>query len=214
MVRIGSPRRSLIGASLVALFLWAVAMPASAQNLIKRPGAHPDYGVELEPHLVLQWSQEPRWVDDVGVGLGFRAAIPIMDNGPIKTINNNMAIGFGIDWAHFSDCRWWWGRRPAGWRGFDDCSGNAINFPVYVQWNFFFTDVISVFGETGFGIQYEHVKIEGACGPNFADVDCRDTDVEPVFIFQGGARFLFGETAGLLLRVGVPYVTIGASILL
>jgi hypothetical protein len=164
---------------------------------------------------LIQWIDEP--FGDAGIGLGFRAAIPIVDNGPIQTINNNMAIGFGFDWAHFEEdgCGfgWWWrGNRPVpgdprNW----DCSGNDFWFPVYAQWNFFFTDVISVFGEAGFALQYETVDFEPC---PFGDGDCDDSDLDPEFIFQGGGRFLFGETAGLIVRIGVPFVTVGASILM
>ena len=69
---------------------------------IGHPGGHPHYGVELEPHLVLQWAEEPVWNDE-GIGLGLRASIPVIQDGPVRTINNSLAIGFGLDWAHFDN---------------------------------------------------------------------------------------------------------------
>ena len=66
------------------------------QTQVKQPGAHPIYAVELEPHLLVQHSHD--WHgDDEGIGIGIRASIPIIDNGPIRTINNSLAIGFGLE---------------------------------------------------------------------------------------------------------------------
>ena len=83
------------------LLTLVVAPLASAQ--IKRPGAHPKYSFELEPHLVLDWGNHDGPGNDEGIGLGLRATIPFLDNGPISKINNNMGIGFGLDWAHNGD---------------------------------------------------------------------------------------------------------------
>ena len=52
----------------------------------------------LEPHIVLAWNN-PVPCSDTGFGAGFHAAIPFLDNGPVPTINNNMGIGFGIDYV-------------------------------------------------------------------------------------------------------------------
>src|SRR5205814_2106864 len=97
-----------------------LARPASAQ--IKQPGAHPKYAVELEPHFAVQWAYTV-W-DNTGIGVGLRASIPVIQNGPITTINNNLAIGFGFDWAHVDDtgCALYGGFRtaPVGW----SCAGN------------------------------------------------------------------------------------------
>ena len=53
---------------------------------IRRPYDHPAYTVELEPHFVMQWTDLP-FRTDVGVGLGFRASIPVLDPGPIPRFN-------------------------------------------------------------------------------------------------------------------------------
>src|SRR5262245_23691140 len=121
-------------------FAMALLLAGSASAQIKNPGAHENYAAELEPHLVVQWAEEPAW-DDEGFGVGFRASIPLVDNGPVTTINNNMAIGFGLDWAHFDD--------PCNVVNLnlddDACSANDFWVPVVVQWNFFFSDLISAF---------------------------------------------------------------------
>ncbi len=75
------------------LFLTAAALTlaSTAQAQIGRPGAHERYTAEVEPHLVLQHT------DDDGIGLGIRASFPIIDNGPIRTINNSLALGVGLE---------------------------------------------------------------------------------------------------------------------
>jgi hypothetical protein len=106
------------------------------------------YSAEVEPHLQLQWAQT-RWNDE-GFGPGVRINIPFLDNGPIQKINNNMAIGFGFDWTIFDDQGGWCYARNAPGDAYDyDCDASAFWFPVVLQWNFFLTDIISVFGEPG-----------------------------------------------------------------
>jgi hypothetical protein len=208
------PLNRLALSSVFVVALALIATAASAQSTIKRPGAHPRYSVELEPHALVQWFDEP--FGDAGFGLGMRAVIPFFHNGPIQKINNNMGIGFGLDWSHFEEdnCGYYGriivrGPGPFVVNGLE-CSANQLWFPVYMQWNFFFTDVISVFGETGFAIRHESIDFE--CG----GLGCGDVDnTKPRFIFQGGGRFLFGETVGLTVRVLYPFFpTVGASFLL
>jgi hypothetical protein len=201
-----------------ALALAVVALPgsASAESIIKRPGDHPKYSVELDPHLVIGWGGwSPGPFDDEGFGVGFRASIPIVEQGPIKKINNSMAIGFGGDMLFYSDDDCGYGR----WNRFDyryDCSGGSLVFPVVLQWNFWLTDVISVFGEPGLAVRHSWINVEYPCDNNLldtCDADDSDTDFVP-FIFWAGGRFLFSDSVGLTVRLGWPYIGVGASILL
>lgn len=192
--------------------LFCTVIPAHAEGIIKNPGDHPDYKVELDPHLLMQWQYGPWGDSSTGYGLGFRATIPFLENGPIKTINNNMGIGFGGDWASFGNHNCWndnWHAANGG------CSGYSLNFPVVLQWNFFLTDVISVFGEPGLTIWHEHGRWENYCAPNNRNMCSNswdETHVAPAM--WGGARFLFSETVGLTVRLGTPYLAVGMSILL
>jgi hypothetical protein len=187
----------------LSLLMLAVGVswadPAAAQ--IKQPGAHPRYTVELEPHLMVQHSDN--WIaEDEGFGPGLRLSIPLMHNGPIPSINNSLGIGFGLDVAFFDDCR-----RVRD----DDCDARMLWFPVVAQWNFFFTKVVSVFGEAGLGIVHRSADFERGC---LSD-DCDDTDLD-LFqpLFFGGGRFLFSDSVGLVVRLGTPYVSVGATFLL
>jgi hypothetical protein len=214
--------RSLLGRSQIRLGCVATALalgwllPATASAQIKIPGAHPHYAVELEPHVIIQWANEPYWSDE-GFGLGLRATIPFLDNGPVSTINNNMGIGFGLDVAFFDcDDEWYWRRwertyLPSGW----DCSAQDWMLPVVVQWNFFFTPVVSVAAEAGLNISYERISAEFPCNEEpdgWCEDDDSDVDLEP--LFWGGGRFLFGNTVGLMVRLGTPYISLGISILI
>ena len=143
------------------------------------------------------------------------AVIPFLDNGPVSTINNNMGIGFGLDWAHFSDnnCGYYYGGPGFNRFGYCNVSANSLLFPVYVQWNFFFTKVVSVFGEAGFGIYHDWASFPPTAGcPINSNCSSSYTGVSPYF--EGGGRFLFGDSVGLLVRIGYPFLTVGVSILL
>jgi hypothetical protein len=106
-----------------------VPWPASAEEtIIKRPGDHPRYALEVEPHLLVGW----RHFRD-GPGVGFRATIPIVHNGFVSSINNSVGIGFGFDL---------------------DPIRRADHFavPIVLQWNFWLSTHWSVFGEPGAAI--------------------------------------------------------------
>lgn len=182
-----------------------------ARSIAKEAGQHPDYTVELEPHLVLDWAGAPGPHSE-GFGAGFRASIPLFHNGPIRQINNNMAISFGFDWTHGSQpCGPW---RP-GWQGSGAyaCSIDSFWFPVALQWNFFLTEVISVFGEPGLAlVHYRWNHWEHCWAPGYCDPDGRDTQLKPVL--WGGARFLVSDNIGISVRLGFPSITAGLSILL
>ena len=119
---------------------------ARADSIIEQPGNHPKYAIEVEPHLLLGWGNIdtndpfPRRIDlanNAGFGPGLRLSIPLVENGFVQKINNNVALGFGVDWAHY------------GGPGSD-----VLWFPVVMQWNFFATEIIAFFGEPGGAFRY------------------------------------------------------------
>jgi hypothetical protein len=182
-----------------------------ARSIVKEPGRHPAYSVELEPHAVLDWAGAPSPHDE-GFGAGFRASIPLFSNGPITALNNNMAISFGLDWAHGSHpC----GPRRPGWydEWREDCSHDSFWIPVALQWNFFLTEVISVFGEPGLAIAHHTWRHGQPCwAPGYCDADGDATRLKPVL--WGGARFLVTDSFGFTVRLGYPSITAGFSLLL
>lgn len=120
-------------AACAALGSWST--PAAADTLvIDRPGAHPNYGVELEPHLLVGFIDPPGFGHGQGFGFGFRGTVELVDNGFISKINNTVGLGFGLDWFAFSDGK------------------TSLWAPLVMQWNFWLTRSWSVFGEPGGGL--------------------------------------------------------------
>jgi hypothetical protein len=194
--------QALAGLSLAAAATFAAR---TGECQIKRPGAHAHYSVELEPHLLIQHDRNWRGNDE-GFGPGIRATLPLVHNGPIPQINNNIGIGFGLDWATYDSCDEYW--------ELGDCGADFIWVPVVAQWNFFLTPVISVFGEPGAAFVYRKWGFDGSC-PIFDENECDDSDFDPFEpVFFAGGRFLFSDSVGLVIRLGTPYVSIGATFLL
>ena len=186
--------------------------PAHAQSIVKQPGNHPNYGLELDPHLVAQYADLP--YTSAGVGVGVRLSIPFVQNGPISSINNNIGITFGMDWAHFGDDGLCHGYGYAPYYP-ETCNANELWFPVAVQWNFFLTRIISVFGELGLSPHYTSFGYDGPCDPAVGGTCAYRTHNLDLFepVFWGGGRFLFSRSVGLTVRLGWPYISVGASIL-
>jgi len=173
--------------SLSAILL--AGAPAWAASIIKQPGNHPNYSVEVEPHLILGWANLdtngpfPRGFDldrHAGFGPGLRLSIPLVANGFVKSINNNVALGLGVDWAHY------------------DKNSDVLWFPAVMQWNFYLTDVITAFGEPGFALR---------------NTSNHDTHWNIDGVLQVGAKFMFGRYVGLTVRAGYPYFSVGVSML-
>lgn len=185
------PRPPLV---LVTLALGASPSLSHAETIIRSPGAHTDYAVELEPRLLLHPTEPPGFATGrgLGIGPGFHVGINLVDNGPITSLNNSLALGLGLDWITF----------PRGGRcsSFDCESTSVTHFfiPLVLQWNFWLTHRWSVFGEPGLAYRFS------------PDMEDRlDT-----FILTGGARLHFTDRLTLTLRAGYPAFGVGVSFLL
>jgi hypothetical protein len=183
--------------------LLALTAPALAdRSIIRHPGDHPDYSFEAEPHGVLGLWGVPGPGDGFGIGVGFRGSIPIVDNGFVRTINNSVAISFGIDWVHYEVDDWcddWPGPGPGNCYWGNDA--DLFWLPVAMQWNFWLSENWSVFGEPGLALRIND--------------DNYDDDVDLDFAFYAGGRYHFGDTASLTMRLGWPSAfTIGVSFFL
>jgi hypothetical protein len=192
----------------LAVWLAALLLSGIAGAQIKEPGQHPMYAVEIDPHLLFQYGD--RSTGEQGLGFGVRASIPFVHNGPVPSINNNIGLSFGADLAFFGGdeiCR----RRGVQFFA-QDCSAWNLWFPATAQWNFFLTPVVSVFGELGVAIQHERWSFEGSCSDGPCSASEANTDVEPT-AFVGGRFLVIGRRAGLTVRIGWPYLSVGASML-
>ncbi len=180
---------------------------------IKQPGAHIRYSAELEPQVLVQWDG-PGWFDE-GPGIGFRASIPMFHNGPIPRINNNMAIGFGFHWAFFEDpCAGYW-YNGVRYIGAGDCSAQDFWVPVVLQWNFYLTPSIAVFGEPGIAFRHTRVSVDNCSvnnEPFFDGYDCDYSDTDWLNgVFYAGGKFFVSDGFSVTVRLGYPAVSVGAS---
>jgi hypothetical protein len=191
--------------------VWLGSRRARAEEtIIKRPGDHPTYSVEIEPHLAFALFL-PR-AGSNGVGIGGRFTIPVVKNGFVSSINNSVGIGFGLDWVHYNGCYGWWGNP------YNCTNYNSFLFPIVMQWNFFLSTHWSVFGEPGLALVYHSW---GSCSDWYIDnrgnrvtYNCGPApsqfDINPFILFVGG-RYHFSETVALTMRIGWPYASIGVS---
>jgi hypothetical protein len=197
--------RAVLGAA-CALATWATAASASADTLIiNRPGYHPRYSFEAEPHLLVGFIDPPGAAHGNGVGVGFRGTVQIVENGFVPKINNSVGIGFGVDWLHYglggSYCKNYdLQNRCSRWD--DNRAVDTLWLPVVLQWNFWLSRNWSVFGEPGLALRYE-----GNSGG--------DHRMHPEFLhLYLGGRYHFTDTVTLTMRVGYPTFSVGVSFLL
>ena len=155
----------------LALFVFVAVFGSSGVALgastIKSEYDHPRYFFEAEPHLVLT----P--FDDGGVGAGFAGTFNVADRGFINRINDSVGVGFAANWL----------------------TNHHFILSGAMQWNFWFTEHWSAFGEPGvaFGTD-KKLKLWPHIGV--------------------GGRYAFNETITLTLRLGFPASSVGVSFLL
>jgi hypothetical protein len=206
---------ALVLACAAGLALTSLSRAAHAQSILRHPGEHPNYAVELEPHFAFGAFDPPGDTSGTGIGAGLRLTIPVVKNGFISTINNSVGISFGFDWLSYSGndvsfgyCgRWIPG--PASTRictqvAAPNSGGTAqyVLFPVAMQWNFWLHERFSVFGEPGLVVYYRKAKYEMDGGLGLAP------------LFDVGGRWHFSKIAALTVRLGYPTFSLGVSFLL
>src|SRR5262245_23056552 len=162
------------------------------ESIIKHPGDHPNYSVEIEPHLDFAFFLPT--AGSTGVGVGGRFTIPVVKNGFVSSINNNVGVGFGLDWLHYNGCY----RYYYFGHGYPYCTNlDSFWIPVVMQWNFFLATHWSVFGEPGLSIVYhnfgDYLCYNAAGNPVPCGAGPNHVDVEPVFFI--GGRYHFSEGA-------------------
>jgi hypothetical protein len=198
-------QRAAVLAAVCAATL-GVAAEASADTLvIKRPGAHPHYAFEAEPHILLGFIDPPGAATGSGYGLGFRGTFEVVDNGFISSINNTVGIGVGLDFVHYTRGK----ERCVRFGPNDRCDAlddefavDNIWIPVVMQWNFWLSRSWSVFGEPGAAIRIQS-----------GEKDEDELRIEPLQ-FAAGGRYHFMDSLTLTMRVGYPTFSIGVSFLL
>ena len=192
-----SHRLTLATTSMCAAGLLALAGDAGAVSIIKDPNP-PKYSVEIEPHLNINAVNFD--YGGFGWGPGVRFGIPVAGPAFVKTINDSIAISFGADLIHYDGYRYGCTRNGCG--NFGDTPGLwALYIPVTMQWNFWLTDKWSAFGEPGLAVRHTFFSQAYNCDPN--SFDC-PSQTRLLAAFYVGARYHFGESTALTLRLGYP----------
>jgi hypothetical protein len=125
-------------AALACIVTCVIAAPRTAhaeESIIKRPGDHPRYFFEAEPHGLVGFAGP--FKEKGHIGAGFRGTIVIVNNGFISSINNSVGITFGADLF---------------------VGQETLFVPVAMQWNFWLSTHWSVFGEPGVGFALKQLE--------------------------------------------------------
>jgi hypothetical protein len=196
------------------LAVAAICAPSFADSTIRTPGDHPDYVVDIEPKGNFGFWGVGGWgtFGSIGLGAGVRFSIPVMKNGFIPKINNNVAISFGADWLHYGGgCGYYY----AGYAG-GSCGADYLFFPVALQWNFYVAKQWSVFAEPGLAVYHafydDYCTVYAAGSPAYNA--CKFGQPSTTFVvpvFQVGGRWHASDKIALTLRLGYPTVDFGVS---
>jgi len=122
----------------VAAFLLTMSLggTALAENIVRDPERHPHHAFEAEPHALLSpWHRH----GDLVPGVGFRGTVTLAHEGFIRSINDSVGLGFGLDWTRYH-----------------------AYVPLVLQWNFWLTERWSVFAEPGVAIHWTEERFRRA----------------------------------------------------
>ncbi len=156
----GGLRFTLKMAALAVAFACLVPGRASAQ------GGPP--GVRFDLHGSFGWYAD--------FGLGFRVDIPIVPDGILDGVNDDLALSLGAEALYFYH---------------PNATGIGVWPLLLMQWNFYLNDRWSIFPEVGLAFLF---------GPDRNRY--WQTFAAPIGMF--GVRYRFSTRNALLLRVGWP----------
>jgi hypothetical protein len=190
-------KRTFVHACAVALTSMAASTAARGQSTIRDPHP-PKYPVEIEPKFDFDPSGFHTYAG-TGFGPGVRFSIPIMSPGFVKTINDSIALSFGVDLIHYDGYAYSYGCGRFNVCGYNYASFWSAYFPFTMQWNFWLTEKWSVFAEPGFAFRHSFYT-DAYCAPG---VYCPAHDnFYPAFF--GGGRFAVSQHLTLTMRLGYP----------
>jgi len=203
--------RRLLTALAAAGPLLSAASAGAYEQVVVRNGRAPiGYAFEIEPHLVLGAAPPGPGVGSGG-GIGLRASFVISPDGFIRGLNDSLAVGFGLDFSHYSGALALGGTRdqclrsepgPAGTSVCTQVTSNGGSYdylfaPVVLQWNFWLTERFSAFGEPGLDLFW---------------LGNRGIGVGPA-LYVGG-RLRVADRVTLTARIGYPTLGLGLSFMM
>jgi hypothetical protein len=168
------------------------------------------YRFEFEPHL-LAGTEPPGPGAGSGFGVGGRGSFVILPNGFLRSVNDSVAIGAGVDVGRYYGSWAFGGYRdqclrfeegPAGTQVCTQVTSNGgrytyVYLPMVMQWNFWLTPRWSVFGEPGLAVYFL--------------LDHSASVVPSGYI---GGRFRFANGLTLTGRIGYPSLSVGVSFMM
>jgi hypothetical protein len=159
-----------------ALMVWAALIPTSASA----QAGHIDGFVRFDAHLGVGWRGS--------VGPGVRLDIPLVRDGLISSVDDELALTLGGDVLFHTHGHRHYTYRDHRYRDHPYHTGDmTLLFPVAAQWNFILPRNWTVFPEIGLALEHHYKHLH------------------PLFNIGGGARWHFnGGRAALLLRVTHP----------
>lgn len=141
--------------------------------------------IDLDVHAGVMWY-------GLGVLAGARVAFPLVQNGFISSLDNAFYLTIGADFYYINST-------PGIGRSSYDA---GIGFPITAHWEFYFSNTWSAFAEVGVNI-FLHPRL----------FSLGEVAPEPAgwFITQVGGRLHLSNAFAIVLRVGNPYVALGAT---
>jgi len=207
--RAGAGRPARTALVIVAAAAATLAAPVAVQAQAfsgGTPGAS-SYNLEIEPHLVAGLADPPGRGVGQGAGAGMRGSLVVSHLGFMRNGKDSVAVGFGVDFLHYSgdrnsllgSCI----RREPGPGGLSVCTEvdvpgaprNYVFIPVVMQWSVWATPQFSAFAEPGLAAFFASHGGGAGVAPHLAL----------------GGRFRPSEAVTLVLRIGWPTTTLGAS---
>ncbi len=148
-------------------------------------------------------------------GGGFRVALTMLPNGIVPHLEDRVLFTNGLWLAHDISCAIGSGnmndladafgvtasRAPRDERG---CDASYVLMPVGVAWSISVAPRVNVFLEPGL-VAWARTPPE----PCPAGADCPNRGIFPSL--EVGARYVLGEHAAVVARVGYPFVSLGLA---
>lgn len=166
---------------IIGLLLAVVAVSSTAEAQQRRGRAI--QGVRIEAHLDLAFHDS--------LGLGVRFDIPVVPDGLIDGVHDELAVSPGAE-LFFFDYHDDYHCHRGSCHDHDD--GVALWPLVAMQWNFYLNEDWSVFPELGLVLQLF----------NDFDHDHNDSHVDIDPLLAVGGRYHFNDRNALVLRIGWP----------
>lgn len=126
-------------------------------------------------------------LNHLGVAVGARLNVPLLDNGFIASLNNAIYLTFGGDLYLTGSY-------------YRDDIGVGVGLPITGRWQFNFNDRWSAYAEVGANI-YLHSDWFEFGVPGNAALDW--------YIAALGGKYHFNPDMSLTLRLGAPYAAVG-----